>query len=97
MTTQKQSLIAQVIVSVLVGLVSSAGTAYLMVSKFDKRLETHIVENKLTESQLRRDIARIEQANLQQDRQATERDKDIASIKTDIAVIASWVKQQKSK
>jgi len=71
MTTPKQSLVAQITVAVIVGLVSSMGTgsmtAYVLTNKFDKKLDAHIIQNESEAAQIRRDIARIEQSNVHRD------------------------------
>jgi len=91
MTTQKQSLVAQVTVAVIVGFISSivtgAGTAYVMTNKFDKKLDAHIIENRSVEAQMRRDIARIEMANMQRDKEVAGIEKTLSSMASDIAFI----------
>ena len=91
MTTQKQTLVAQIVVAIIVGTLSSVATgsmtAYVLTNKFDKKLETHIIEAKSNEAQIRRDIARIEQSNVMRDRDSSKREETINQIKTDVAVI----------
>ena len=97
MATQKQSFIAQITVAVIVGLLSSIGTgsmtAYVLTNKFDKKLDAHIIQAASVESQLRRDIARIEQANLARDNAASSREKAINQIVTDVAVIRAKIEK----
>jgi hypothetical protein len=95
MTTQKQSLIAQITVAVIVGLLSSIGTgsvtAYVLTNKFDKKLDAHIIQAASTEAQIRRDIARIEQSNVTRDSAAYAREKALNQMVTDVAVIRAKI------
>jgi len=97
MTTQKQSLIAQITVAVIVGLLSSIGTgsatAYVLTNKFDKKLDAHIIQASSVEAQIRRDIARIEQANVARDSSASSRDKALNKMVTDVAVIRAKIEK----
>lgn len=101
MTTQKQSFTAQIIVAVVVGLISSLGTGvmttYVLTNKFDKKLDAYIIYNSSESAQVRRDIARIEQDNISRDRELSANEKSMGSLVTDIAVIKSWVDEQKVK
>ena len=97
MTTQKQSLVAQVIVAVLVGLISSlitgAGTAYVMTSKFDKKLDYHIVQNASENAQIRRDIARIEQSNVIRDKDRAVIEQALVDVAKDLSFIRGKFEQ----
>jgi len=97
MTTQKQSLIAQITVAIIVGLLSSMGTGslttYVLTNKFDKKLDAHIIQAASTESQIRRDISRIEQSNIERDHEAYNREKALNKIVTDVAIIRTKVEK----
>lgn len=101
MTTQKQSFTAQIIVAVIVGLVSSLGTGivttYVLTNKFDKKLDAHIIHHESDAAQIRRDIIRIEQDNISRGRELAATEKSMGLMETNIAVIKSWVDEQKSK
>ena len=101
MTIQKQSFTAQIIVAVVVGLISSLGTGvmttYVLTNKFDKKLDAHIIHHVAEVEQFRRDIARIEQDNIARSRELAANEKLMGSLVTDIAVIKSWVDEQKVK
>ncbi len=101
MTTQKQSFTAQIIVAVVVGLISSLGTGmmttYVLTNKFDKKLDAYIIQNASESAQVRRDIARIEQDNISRDRELAATEKSMGLMGTNIAVIKSWVDEQKAK
>ena len=91
MTTQKQSLIAQITVAVIVGLISSvitgSGTAYVLTNKFDKKLDAHIIQNESENAQVRRDIARIEQSNVYRDQDRAEIGSKMNKMAQDLAFI----------
>jgi siroheme synthase (precorrin-2 oxidase/ferrochelatase) len=95
MNTQKQSLIAQITVAIIVGLLSSLSTgsltAYVLTNKFDKKLDAHIIQNESEAAQIRRDIARIEQDNIRRDNESYNREKTLSKIVTDVAVIRTKV------
>ncbi len=101
MTTQKQSFTAQIIVAVVVGLISSLGTGvvttYVLTNKFDKKLDAHIIHGSSEAAQIRRDIARMEQDNIARDRELAATEKSMGLMGTNIAVIKSWVDEQKLK
>jgi low affinity Fe/Cu permease len=91
MAPQKNQMLAQIAVAVIVGLVGSiisgTGTAFVMTQKFDKKLDAHIIQNQSVESQIRRDIARIEQANVTRDKDISSLEKAMSTIAADIAFI----------
>ena len=101
MTIQKQSFTAQIIVAVAVGLISSLGTGvmttYVLTNKFDKKLDAHIIHHISEGEQFRRDIARIEQDNIARARELAAAEKAMGLMQTNIAVIKSWVDEQKLK
>ncbi len=101
MTTQKQLFTAQIIVAVVVGLISSLGTGvvttYVLTNKFDKKLDAHIIHHAAESDRIRRDIARIEQDNISRSRELVAAEKSMGVMETNIAVIKSWVDEQKLK
>jgi hypothetical protein len=101
MTIQKQSFTAQIIVAVVVGLISSLGTGvmttYVLTNKFDKKLDAYIIYNSSESAQVRRDIARIEQDNIARARELAAAERSMGVMQTNVAVIKSWVDEQKVK
>jgi len=101
MTTQKQSFTAQIIVAVVVGLISSLGTGvmttYVLTNKFDKKLDAHIIHDESESAQIRRDISRIEQDNISRGRELAATERSMSLMETNVAVIKSWVDEQKAK
>ena len=101
MTIQKQSFTAQIIVAVAVGLISSLGTGimttYVLTNKFDKKLDAHIIHHLSEAEQFRRDISRIEQDNITRSRELAATERAMSVMQTNVAVIKSWVDEQKAK
>lgn len=81
----------QILVPLLAGvfgsLLGATVAANKLVTDIESKLEVHIAQNVSSEAQIRKDIARIEQDNLQRDRDDKERDATLNKIKTDVAVI----------
>ena len=99
--TSKQGFVAQILVGVVTGLVigllTGSGTAYVLVSELDHKLEQQIIAASSTDAQIRRDIARLEQSNLSRDQAEFDQRRVLQLLQIDLAVISDFIQQQKNQ
>ena len=103
--SDKKGIIAQIVVGVVVGIIAGmitgSGTAYIMVTEVDRKVvavdrkvESHIVQNSSTESQIRRDVARLEQGDLRLNQKDVKHDELLHSLDKSLAVLAGYINEK---
>ena len=99
--SSKHGFVAQILVGVVTGLVigllTGSGTAYVLVSELDHKLEQQITAASSTDAQIRRDIARLEQSNLSRDQAEFDQRHVLQLLQIDLAVISDFIQQQKTQ
>lgn len=97
--SDKKGIIAQIIVGIVTGIVigmlTGSGTAFVMVSAVDSKIELHMAENASADAQVRRDIARIEQENLKRDQADVAHEDLLHSLDKSLAVLAGYINERR--
>jgi len=86
-------IIVGVVTGIVIGILSGSLTAAVRVNTVERNLEVHVSQSASTEAQIRRDIVRLEQGNLQLQKNYNGILLDVGEIKTNTAVIIERLKQ----